>query len=346
MKLSYAWLKEWVDVPWNPQELGTRLTMAGFELEGIEPAGHDSILALNVTPNRGDVLSVLGIAREVAALSGNALKEPLVAVVATTSTDTLPMDVDVPQACPVLVGRLLLDLDNRRPTPSWMQERLRGAEIRSVSPVVDVTNYVLLELGQPMHAYDAAELKGEVRVRAAHAAERLLLLDERLVELDSDMLVIADRAGAVGLAGIMGGARTAVAPHTRRIFLEVAYFAPSAMRGRARRLGLHTDASQHFERGVDPTLQKRAIERATALLLEIAGGKAGPVVALESSENQPARPEVLMRSAQLARLLGTTVAPKKVVDALGALQMTVRDVSGGWQVSPRRIASTLQSRRT
>jgi phenylalanyl-tRNA synthetase beta chain len=334
MKLSYAWLKDWVAVSWNPAELGARLTMAGFELEGIETSAHDSILALNVTPNRGDAMSVLGLAREVVALSGKALTGPALAPIHSTITDAFPMHVEAPEACPTFVGRVIRGLNNRIATPAWMQERLQGAEIRSVNPIVDVTNYVLLELGQPMHAYDLATLRGEIRVRAARAAERLQLLDSRRVDLDTDMLVIADREGAVGLAGIMGGARTAVAAETRDVFLEVAYFAPDAIRGRARRLGLQTDASQHFERGVDPTLQKRAIERASALLIEIAGGKVGPVVALESVEHQPLRPEVLLRHAQLARLLGTTIDPKEVVAALSALQMRVRSVPSGWQVTP------------
>jgi phenylalanyl-tRNA synthetase beta chain len=334
MKLSYAWLQEWVDVPWDASELGSRLTMAGFELEGIETLPHDCILSLNVTPNRGDAMSVLGLAREVAALSGKALTGPAIASVPTAITDAFPMDVEVPEACPTLVGRVIRGVDNHIATPAWMQERLQSAEIRSVNPIVDVTNYVLLELGQPMHAYDRSTLRGEIRVRAARAAERLQLLDSRLVDLDTDMLVIADREGAVGLAGIMGGARTAVAADTRDVFLEVAYFSPSAIRGRARRLGLHTDASQHFERGVDPTLQKRAMERTSALLIEIAGGEAGPVAVLESVEHQPLRPEVLMRGAQLARLLGTTIDPKEVAAALGALQMKMRSVPSGWQVTP------------
>jgi len=334
MKLAYAWLKDWVAVSWTPAELGTRLTMAGFELESIEACAHDAILTLNVTPNRGDAMSVLGLAREVAALSGKELTGPAMAPAPTAITDAFPMHVELPEACPTLVGRVIRGLNNRIATPAWMQQRLHGAEIRSVSPIVDVTNYVLLELGQPMHAYDLASLRGEIRVRAARAAEHLQLLDSRMVDLETDMLVIADREGAVGLAGVMGGARTAVAADTRDVFLEVAYFAPSAIRGRARRLGLQTDASQHFERGVDPTLQRRAIERASALLVEIAGGKAGPVAALASVEHQPLRPKVLLRGAQLTRLLGTTIAAQEVAAALSALHMKVSNVPAGWEVTP------------
>jgi phenylalanyl-tRNA synthetase beta chain len=345
MKLSYEWLKEWVDVPWDAAELGARLTMAGFELEGIEACAHDSILALKVMPNRGDAMSVLGVAREVAALAGKVMKGPAIAPVSVEITDTFPVHVEAPVACPTFVGRVIRGVNNRVTTPAWMQARLQAAELRSVSPIVDVTNYVLLELGQPMHAYDFATLRGEIRVRHARAAERLQLLDSRTVALEPDMLVIADREAAVGLAGIMGGARTAVAAETRDVFLESAYFSDDAIRGRARRLGLQTDASQHFERGVDPTLQRRAIERASALLIEIAGGRAGPITALESAAHQPLRPEVLVRRTQLARLLGATIGPQEVEGALSALQMHVRSVATGWQVTPpaHRFDITIES---
>jgi len=334
MKLSYAWLKEWVDVPWDAGELGSRLTMTGFELEGIVADGEDSILELNVTPNRGDAMSVLGLAREVAALTAKPVTGPVMRSVAAQLTETFPVHVDTPAACPTFLGRVIRGVNNQAATPAWMIARLAGAEVRSVSPVVDVTNYVLLELGQPMHAYDLSTLGGEIRVRHARLAERLRLLDARTVDLSEDMLVIADRDGVVGLAGIMGGARTAVASGTRDVYLEVAYFAPSAIQGRARRLGLHTDASQRYERGVDPALQERAMERASALLIEIAGGRAGPVTAVQSSAHQPQRAPVTLRRTQLARLLGTFVEPGQVRAALGALQMKVQEVPTGWQVTP------------
>jgi phenylalanyl-tRNA synthetase beta chain len=334
VKLSYAWLKEWVDMPWDATELGARLTMAGFELEALDSSAHDAILTLNVTPNRGDAMSVLGLAREAAALSGNALTGPALAPARVEIVDSFPVYVDVPAACPTFFGRVIRGVNNAAATPAWMRARLQDAELRSVSPIVDVTNYVLLELGQPMHAYDLARLRGAIRVRHARTAERLQLLDLRTVDLEPDMLVIADTTGAVGLAGIMGGARTAAAAHTQDVFFEVAYFSPDAIRGRARRLGLTTDASQRYERGVDPTLQARAIERASALLIEIAGGKAGPIAAFESAADQPRRPPVLLRRAQLARLLGTTIDVEKVVAALSALQMKVHSLASGWEVTP------------
>jgi phenylalanyl-tRNA synthetase beta chain len=334
MKLSYNWLKEWVSVSWDAGELGSRLTMAGFELEGIATHGEDSILELGVTPNRGDVMSVLGMAREVAALTGEAITGPAHRPVASELPDTFPVRVDAPAACPTFCGRVIRGVNNQARTPAWLTARLQSADVRSVSPVVDVTNYVLLELGQPMHAYDLATLQGEIRVRHAHAGEPLQLLDARTVSLSEDMLVIADRQDAVGLAGIMGGARTAVATGSRDVFLEVAFFAPSAIQGRARRLALQTDASQHYERGVDPTLPQRAMERASALLVEIAGGRAGPVTQVHSSTHQPERIPVSLRRTQLARLLGTSIDPDRVTAVFAALQMKVRAIPAGWEVTP------------
>jgi phenylalanyl-tRNA synthetase beta chain len=334
MKFSYAWLKEWVDIPWDPKELGSRLTMAGFELEGITPVAQDSILELSITPNRGDAMSVLGIAREVAALSGRPLRGPAMHPVAAQISDQFQIHIDEPAACPTFLGRVFRDIDNRAETPAWMTARLHSADVRSVSPVVDVTNYVLLELGQPMHAYDLSSLRDEIRVRYAKPAEQLQLLDGRTASLSEDMLVIADRDRPIGLAGIMGGARTAVANATRNIFLEVAYFAPTAVQGRGRRLGLLTDASQRYERGVDPGLQHRAMERASGLLVQIAAGKAAGVTTAESREHQPRRGAVTLRRKQLARLLGTEIAPAQVTAALRALQMKVEEDSAGWQVTP------------
>ena len=334
MKVSYAWLKEWIEVPWAPEQLGARLTMAGFELEKITPDANDSILELNVTPNRGDAMSILGIAREIAALAGRPLRGPESGRVAERIADTFPVRVEAPAACPIFLGRVFRNINNRASTPAWLTERLRSADVRSVSPVVDVTNYVLLELGQPMHAYDQTSLQDEIRVRFARAGETLQLLDGRTITLSDDMLVIADCQNPIGLAGIMGGARTAVATSTANVFLEVAYFAPSAVQGRGRRLGLLTDASQRYERGIDPGLQRRALERASELLIAIAGGEAGPVTAVESREHQPRRAPVELRRRQLSRLLGAEIPPEKVNAVLTALQMKVEEIPAGWRVTP------------
>lgn len=335
MKVSMSWLREWVDVPWPVRELGSRLTMAGFELEALEEgAGGEASLELNVTPNRGDAMSVIGVAREVAALGGRPLRGLAIAPVPAQLSDTLPVEIAEPKGCPRFVGRIIRGVDNRAASPGWLKDRLQLAGVRSISPLVDVTNYVLLELGQPMHAYDLASIRKGIRVRNATAGEKLTLLDDRVIEAGPDVLLIADAERGIGLAGIMGGAGTAVSETTRDVFFEVAYFSPDAILGRARRFGLQTDASQRFERGVDPAQQERAVERATALIMQIAGGKPGPVQVTESHEHLPARGKVRMRSSQLRRLLGAAVEPARVTTTLSSLGMQVTETADGWEAVP------------
>ncbi len=294
----------------------------------------DTTLELNVTANRGDAMSILGVAREVAALLDAPLRTPAGAAVGNVLSDSQAVRLESAAACPKFVGRVIRGIDNTKPTPMWLRERLRRAGVRSISPAVDVTNYVLLELGQPMHVYDLAKVSGDISARMARHCESLTLLDGREVKLEADMLVIADEGGAVGAAGIMGGERTAVSATTRDVFLEVAWFAPEAIRGRARRLGLHTDASQRFERGVDPSGQARAMEHATALLLDIAGGQAGPLVITEEPARMPVRAPVRLRRERLTRLLGIAVPDGTVRSILLNLQMQVTVLSEGWSVVP------------
>jgi phenylalanyl-tRNA synthetase beta chain len=448
MRVPYTWLAEWVDVPWQGAELGSRLTMAGFELEALEtaappfthvivaeiveavrhpqadklqvckvatgsgepvqivcgapnaraglksalaipgarlpgdlnikaaklrgvesfgmlcsakelglsdassgilefpadaPVGQsvreylsldESIVELSVTANRGDAMSIVGVAREVAALTSKSLTGPKLAPVAATIKDTFPVHLDAKAQCPKFAGRVIRGVNNKATSPIWLRERLRRCGVRSISPVVDVTNYILLELGQPMHAYDLSKLRSEIRVRLAKEGEKITLLDGRTVDAASDVLFITDGDGPIGAAGIMGGERTSVTPETTDVFFEVAYFAPDAIRGRGRRWGLVTDAGQRYERGVDPALQERAIERATALLLQIAGGQPGPVTVAQSPENLPTRAPVKLRASQLQRLLGATIEPARVKSTLTSLQMKVEETGDGWVVTP------------
>ena len=241
----------------------------------------DAILEVNVTPNRGDCLSVLGIAREIAARDEAPLRPFQAAVPAATLRDSFAIELKAGPRCPRFVGKIVRGVNNRGSSPLWLRERLRRAGLRPIHPVVDVTNYVMLELGQPLHAYDLAKLEQRLEVRLATSGESIVLLDGRRVDLADDVLVIADVSGPVGLAGIMGGQATAVSPETTDILLEGAFFSPQAIAGRARRYALHTDASLRFERGVDPAQQQRAIERATELLLQICGGQAGPPIVAE-----------------------------------------------------------------
>jgi len=275
----------------------------------------DVVLSLNVTPNRGDVLSMIGIAREVAAIADRKLTPPVMQPVPAANRSKFPVRLDAPAGCPRFGGRVIQGVDPAARTPVWMRERLRRAGLRPISPVVDVTNYVMLELGQPLHAYDLRRLTSHIEVRPARAGERLALLDGREIALDPDVLVIADGTGPVGLAGIMGGEKSGIAPDTTDVFLEGAFFPPDSVAGRARRYGFMTDASQRFERGVDPRGQERAIERATQLLLEIAGGNPGPAVLTQAEAYEPKRPSVTLRPERVSSLLGVQV-PRMEIDAI------------------------------
>ena len=238
----------------------------------------DRVIELDLTPNRADCLGLAGVAREVALLTDSELADAPVTEVLATIEDTFPVALEAGEGCPRFVNRVIRGIDISRPSPLWMQEKLRRSGIRSIDPVVDVTNYVMLELGQPMHAFDLAKLDGGIVVRMAEPGEQLELLNGQTVELTADTMVVADRSRAVSLAGIMGGESTAVGAATTDLMLEAAWWQPLAMVGRARSYGLHTDASHRFERGADFAMQARVIERATELILAICGGEAGPTV--------------------------------------------------------------------
>jgi len=325
-------------------ELGMASDADGLlELPAAVPVGKDivallglddHVFELGLTPNRGDCLGIAGLAREVAALNGLEVRGPAIAPVPATIDDALDVTLAAPSACPRYAGRVIHNVDVSRPSPLWMQERLRRCGVRSIDAVVDVTNYVLLELGQPMHAFDLRKLGGHITVRMAGAGEKLVLLDGSERALSPDMLVIADNDGAVALAGIMGGEHTAVGELTRDIFLESAFFAPAAMAGKARALGMHTDASHRFERGVDFELQVRAVERATQLLLDIVGGQPGPVVLASADEHLPALEPIQLRAARLDTLLGTSLPSGEVESILRRIGLDAERHGSGWRVRP------------
>lgn len=292
----------------------------------------DQVLVINVTPNRGDCFSVRGIAREVAAISGARLAAGAQAKVTESGADTHAVIVEQPEACPRFAGRVVRGIDIRAASPVWMTERLRRCGIRPIHPVVDVTNYVMLESGQPLHAYDLQTLRGAIRPRFAIAGEKVTLLDEREIALNPDTLVISDDSGAIGLAGIMGGLSTAVTEATADVFFEAAFWPPSLVAGRARAYGLHTDASLRFERGVDPEGQALAVERATTLLLQIAGGDAGPLVDWRDDTRLPVNPWIVLRRARLARILGMELPDEAVTGILERLALDVEPTAGGWRV--------------
>jgi phenylalanyl-tRNA synthetase beta chain len=283
----------------------------------------DIVLSLNVTPNRGDVLSVLGVAREVAAIASRKLSPPVLEPLAAATREKFAVRLETPALCPRFAGRVIQGVNPAARTPLWMRERLRRAGLRPIRPVVDVTNYVMLELGQPLHAYDLRRLRSHIAVRMALPGEKLLLLDGREMPLEPDMLVIADAAGPVGLAGIMGGEKSGISADTADVFLEGAFFSPDAVARVARRHGLLTDAAQRFERGVDPRGQERAIERATQLLVGIAGGRPGPTIMTQDESQLPRRPGVTLRPERVASLLGVQVPRAEIEEILRRLGMQV-----------------------
>jgi phenylalanyl-tRNA synthetase beta chain len=294
----------------------------------------DVMLEVNATPNRGDCMSVFGIARDYAAAQERRYLTVRVDSVAARGAAAFPVTLEAPAACPIFASRVIRGVKAGAASPAWLRERLRRVGINSISPIVDVTNYVMMDLGQPMHAYDLARVDEGIRVRLAKPGERLTLLDDKEYVLDPDILVIADARGAIGLAGVMGGRVTAISDSTSDVLLESAHFVPDAVAGRARRLGLFTDAAQRFERGVDPSLPPVAIERATALLVGIVGGEPGPVQVTRAVAGGAAVTEgwVSLRRTRLAKLLGVSVPDDEVLAVLAAVSDRVETTSEGWRV--------------
>jgi phenylalanyl-tRNA synthetase beta chain len=316
----------------SAEELGLSESSDGLlELPVDAPAGicvreylqlEDVFFEMDLTPNRGDCLSIRGLAREIAVLNNLAYKEPLITTVPATTDDSFPVQVQAGQQCPRYVGRVVKGIDIGIKTPLWMQERLRRCGLRSIDPVVDVTNYVLLELGQPMHAFDLQRLQGGITVRMAETDEKITLLDGKEIQVQNDTLLITDQNGPLALAGIMGGQHSGVSSETRDIFLECAWFDPLAIAGRARRYGLHTDSSHRYERGVDSGLQCSAMERATQLLLQIVGGDAGPLVVCE--HKIPAQKFVTLRIENISRLLGMTMSSDQIINIISRLGLSLQ----------------------
>jgi len=293
----------------------------------------DQTIEVDLTPNRADCLGIAGLAREVGVLNQLDIKAPAIDAVPATITDTRTVTLQAPKACPRYLGRVIKNINVGASTPLWMVEKLRRCGIRSIDPVVDVTNFVLLELGHPMHAFDLASIEGGIVVRTALPDEKLVLLDESEVTLKTGTLVIADEQKALAMAGVFGGLHSGVTAQSRDIFLESAFFSPVEMAGKARSYGLHTDASHRYERGVDPELQHKAMERATALLLSIVGGEAGPVVEAKSDEHLPKSAQINLTRAKLDRILGISIATETVSEIFQRLGFNVSYQNDSWQVT-------------
>lgn len=331
-------------------ELGLAEQSDGImELDADAPVGtdlrdylslEDKVLDIDLTPNRADCFSVLGVAREIAVLNKLPLKEPAIATVPPTIDDKLKISVKNPEACSHYCGRVIRGINSNATTPLWMRERLRRSGIRLIHPIVDITNYVMLELGQPMHAFDMAAINGEINVRFAVDNEQLVLLDGQEIRLNDKVLVIADAQHALGIAGIMGGALSGVKEQTQDIFLESAFFNPITTAGVARKFGLFSDSSQRFERGVDPYLQIKALERATALVLSIAGGQVGPVIEVTSDTYLPKQHSLSFDSSKVKKLTGLDISlaeMQAILEGLGIIITHVQDTVFEVQIPTHRF---------
>ncbi|MDX2462913.1 MAG: phenylalanine--tRNA ligase subunit beta [Porticoccus sp.] len=318
----------------GPDEVGLGEASEGlWELPSAAPVGsdlrdylnlNDQVIEVDLTPNRGDCLSIRGLARETGVLNLAPVKEQNCDPVDSTISDIFNVQLLAPKACSRYAGRIIRNVNMAAESPMWLQERLRRSGVRCIDPVVDITNYVMLELGQPMHAFDFSKLEGGIVVRMAEQDEKLKLLDGSEVKLNADTLVIADQKKVVAMAGIMGGDETAVNFETQDIFLESAYFDPIAIAGRSRTYGMHTDASHRFERGVDPKLQEVAIERATALLLDVVGGEIGPLTVVEEKAYLPQQAKVTLTRSRLQQQLGLVLEDKQVEGMLERLGLDIQ----------------------
>lgn len=330
MKISYEWLKEFVKINASAQELAEQLSLSGLEVDSVS---HDHVYDVQLTPNRGDCLSAQGLAREISAINSIAFNAHQHAAPKATSKKTLPIKVALEKACPRYTARVIENIDNTLKTPDAIKKRLQQSGINSISLVVDVMNYVMIETGQPLHAFDLSKIDGEIDVRHAKHGEKLVLLDDREVELDINTLIIADKKNPLAIAGIMGGLDSGVTENTTDILIESAFFAPEVIHGRARYYGLQTDAAHRFERGVDPELPIKALDRATELLLSISSGNAGPIIKAEAEKYLPKNHSVKLTSDHVTRLLGVKIPDSEIKNILERLGMDVKGKAGAWEVT-------------
>lgn len=294
---------------------------------------NDAVIDVDLTSNRADCLGMAGLAREVGVLNRAEVSEPSWEAVVPATEQGIDISLSAPEGCPRYLGRVVRNVNVKAESPEWMKEKLRRSGIRSIDPIVDITNYVLIEFGQPMHAFDLAKIDGKIEVRYGNGEEKLTLLDGSEITVPNDTLVIADNSKALALAGVFGGEYSGVGEETQDILLECAFFAPLAIMGKARKLGLHTDSSHRFERGVDPELQHKVMDRATRLVLDICGGEAGPVCEAKADEFLPKAKQIVLRRAKLDKTLGHVIPDSDVVEILSRLGFAVQAEAGQWQVT-------------
>lgn len=325
MKFSLQWLQKLVNVKSDPSLLAAQLTDAGLEVESFE----NGVFDVSVPANRADCLGMIGLARDVAAINSIEFNAPNVKAVAPSIKDTVPVTVRDSAACPKYFGRVIKNIDNTKPTPDWIKSCLADAEIKTISPVVDITNYVMLEWGQPLHAFDLQKVSGNIVVRHATNGEALELLDDTKRELTETTLVIADSNKPLAIAGIMSGKYSGIANDTKDILLECAYFEPVAVRLTARHFGIKTDGGYRFERGIDPTMQKDVIEHLTQMILDIVGGEPGPVVEFNDAKQLPQPVSLALRSERITKILGITLSSQKITEIFKHLGMGVKSTDNG-----------------
>lgn len=327
MKISENWLREWAKTPLPRAQLCERLTLSGLEVEEVLSAENDAVLSVAITPNRGDCLSVKGLAQETAAITSGSYTPLEIKKVSPQVDEVLSVKLNSPQACAQYCGRIIRDVNANAETPQSLKQKLLGAGLSCISPVVDIMNYVMLELGQPMHAFDLDKITGEIIVRTAEPEEEITLLDGQTKKLDDSVLVIADKKKPLAIAGIMGGLDSGVTLLTQHVFLESAWFNPAGISRTARALALGSESSYRFERGVDPELQMIALERAAQLILEICGGKPGPVVHTADKKYLPASSSILLRPARIEKILGFPVKTEAIEAYLDRLQFKYKKES-------------------
>ena len=332
MQFSKNWLKDFIDLDLSTEEICYQLTMAGIEVDNFENVksaitGNDAIIKLDITPNRGDCFSILGVARELAILNNLKLKLPKIAKLKSTYQDTISVN-----ACaegPVYFGRTIKDFDMNAVTLPHIAERLKLSDQKLIDPVVDITNYIILELGQPLHAFDRDKLNGDISVRLAKKDESITLLDDQTLNLDASCLVISDEKEAVAFAGVMGGKDSSVTSSTSSIFLESAYFKPSVIRGKARKFGFQTEASLRFERGVDYTIQEFALNRATYLLNQTIGGEIGSVISDSLIKELPNHKKINIDIDRTNKILGTTISTNSAIKYFKGLGLSPEATKSG-----------------
>jgi len=330
MKVTESWLREWVNPKQDIIAITDLLSLSGLEVDAVHTLGADHVLDINITPNRGDCLSVKGLARELAALTEGDLTPVDCAPVPVTIDEQLPVHL-ASKDCPIYQGRIIRGIDNTRPTPEYITDRLQQLGVRSVSLIVDLANYVMLELGQPLHAFDLAKVGKKITVRDAKAGEQLILLDETVAKLDERTLVIADDEQVLALAGVMGGLESGVSLTTNAIFIESAHFLPQRIAGKTRLFGINSDGAYRFERGVDPNLIHAGLEHVSSLILQHAGGTAGPIT--QAGQLPAPKPAISLSLKNITRLLGMPFPERMVSPILQRLGMHVDAHAQTWQVN-------------